>query len=79
MPSKGDNQPPINSRLIAVEIKIMLAYSDKKNNAKPIAEYSTWNPATISDSPSAISNGARFVSAIPEIQNTKNKGNNGIM
>src|SRR3989338_10862478 len=56
----------------------MLAYSAKKKIANAIPEYSTWNPATISDSPSATSNGARLVSATLAIQYTKNSGNNGI-
>ena len=37
-------------------------------------EYSTWKPATISDSPSATSNGARLVSATPEMKYTTNMG-----
>ncbi len=36
--------------------------------AKAIPEYSTWKPATISDSPSATSNGERLVSATPAIR-----------
>ena len=40
----------------------------KKNNANVTPEYSTWKPATISVSLSAISNGKRLVSAMPEIQ-----------
>ena len=38
--------------------------SDVAANGAP--EYSTWKPATISDSPSATSNGARLVSATPD-------------
>src|ERR1700704_5918009 len=38
-------------------------------------EYSTWKPATISDSPSATSNGARLVSATPEMKYTISSGN----
>ena len=49
-------------------MRIMFAYSARKKSAKPIPAYSTWNPATISDSPSATSKGARLVSATPEIQ-----------
>ena len=45
----------------------MFAYSARKNTAKAMPEYSTWKPATISDSPSATSKGARLVSATPEI------------
>ena len=39
----------------------MFAYSARKT-AKVMPEYSTWKPATISDSPSATSKGARLVS-----------------
>ena len=46
----------------------MLAYSARKKMAKAEPEYSTWKPATISDSPSATSNGARLVSATPEMK-----------
>jgi hypothetical protein len=46
----------------------MFMYSARKNSAKVTPEYSTWKPATISDSPSATSNGERFVSATPEIR-----------
>ena len=52
----------------SAEIRIMLAYSARKNTANAMPEYSTWKPATISDSPSATSNGARLVSATPEIK-----------
>ena len=66
VPSNGDNQPPMNSTDANIEIKIMSAYSAKKKIANAMPEYSTWNPATISDSPSATSNGARLVSATPD-------------
>ena len=65
---KGDNQPPKNNIAVNAEINIMLAYSAIKNTANPIPEYSTWKPATSSDSQSATSNGALFVSATPEIK-----------
>src|SRR3989338_1980965 len=74
----GDSQPPKNMIEVRKAIKIMLAYSAKKNSANAMPEYSTWKPATISDSPSAISNGARLVSATPEIRYTRNIGNSGI-
>jgi hypothetical protein len=65
---KGDSQPPMKSSAESAEIRIMFAYSARKKTAKAIPEYSTWKPATISDSPSATSKGARLVSAIPEIR-----------
>src|SRR3989338_6973975 len=73
----GDNQPPRNMMAVRKAIRIMLAYSARKNSANAMPEYSTWKPATISDSPSAMSNGARLVSATPEIRYTRNIGNSG--
>src|ERR1700742_1625538 len=73
----GASQPPRNRMVVIALIRIMLAYSPRKNSAKLIAEYSTKNPATISDSPSGRSNGERLVSANAEMKNTTNIGNNG--
>lgn len=52
-------------------------YSARKNNAKPILEYSTLKPETSSDSASGKSKGARLVSASIETKNIKNKGKKG--
>src|SRR5690348_16692816 len=60
---------------VSAEMRIMLAYSARKNSANAMPEYSTWKPATISDSPSATSNGARLVSATPETKYTTSSGN----
>ena len=57
--------------------RIMLAYSARKNSENAAPEYSTMCPATISDSPSVTSNGARLVSATPDTQYTMNSGNSG--
>lgn len=46
--------------------KKMLAYSAIKINANPNLPYSTLNPDTSSDSPSAKSKGVRLVSATQE-------------
>src|SRR5246127_4558285 len=73
-PWNGDSQPPKKNTAVNAEIRIMLAYSARKNSANAIPEYSTWNPATISDSPSATSNGARLVSATPEMKYTTASG-----
>src|SRR5210317_513480 len=78
-PSNGDAQPPRKNTAVSVDIRIMLAYSARKNSANATPEYSTWKPATISDSPSATSNGARLVSATPDTQYTTNNGNKGQM
>jgi hypothetical protein len=37
----GNIQPPKNKITMIADIKIILEYSAKKNNVKPIAEYST--------------------------------------
>src|ERR1044072_8235028 len=71
----GLSQPPKKNTAVSAEIRIMLAYSARKNSANAMPEYSTWKPATISDSPSATSKGARLVSATPEMKYTTNSGN----
>src|SRR6188768_2230973 len=76
-PWKGDSQPPRNSSAARKLTRIMLAYSARKKIAKAEPEYSTWKPATISDSPSATSKGARLVSATPEMKYTRNSGSKG--
>ena len=54
--------------VVVVLIRIMLAYSPRKNSAKAMLLYSTKKPATISLSPSGMSNGARLVSASVEMK-----------
>src|SRR5690348_5294177 len=73
----GECQPPRNRIGARNETRIMFAYSVRKNTANGAPEYSTWKPATISYSPSAPSNGARFVSATPETKYTMNIGSSG--
>ena len=60
------------------DIKIILAYSPKKNNTNEADEYSVKNPATSVDSSSGRSKGNLFVSANAEIKKIMNIGNNGI-
>lgn len=55
--------------------EIILKYSAKKIMAKSPLAYSTLNPETSSDSPSAKSNGARFVSATQVIIQIVNANN----
>src|SRR5690606_11377718 len=74
----GGCQPPKNMSTVRVLMRIMFAYSARKKSAKVMPEYSTMCPATTSASPSTTSNGARLVSAMPEITYTTNIGNNGI-
>src|SRR3979490_1781201 len=72
--AQGAAQPPRNMTVASADTRIILAYSQRKNSAKGRPEYSTWNPATISDSPSATSKGARLVSATPEMKQTTSRG-----
>jgi hypothetical protein len=65
---------PENSTAVSSLINRMFAYSAIKINANIPALYSTLNPDTNSDSPSAKSNGVRFVSAKLVINHIKNKG-----
>ena len=75
--SKNGAQPPKKSKVVTDEIKIILLYSARKNNANPIAEYSTLYPDTNSASASGKSNGCLFVSAKAQIKNKKKMGNKG--
>src|SRR4051794_7146545 len=77
MPS-GASQPPRNKIAVIALTRIMFAYSPIKNSRKLIDEYSTKYLATSSDSPSAKSNGARFVSARPEMKKITAIGSSGI-
>lgn len=54
----------------------ILAYSAIKMKANPTPPYSTLNPDTSSDSPSAKSKGVRLVSAKEEIKNITTMGIN---
>lgn len=67
--------PPRNITVIISLINKILAYSARKIKANPPLLYSTLNPETSSDSPSAKSKGVRFVSANIEVKNILNKGN----
>src|SRR6266571_4627324 len=79
MVGQGESHPPRNMIEASAEIRIMFMYSARKNTANATPEYSTWNPATISDSPSATSNGWRLVSAIPDTRYTTDNGSKGHM
>jgi len=63
--------------LVKIHIRTILAYSAKKKNTKIAAECSVINPETNSDSASAKSNGALFVSAIHPMKNIIKIGSNG--
>ena len=76
-PVKIDNELPIKHRTTSKLKKRILAYSAKKKRAKAIPLYSTLNPLTSSDSLSAKSKGALFVSATPVTINKKATGNKG--
>src|SRR3546814_10733459 len=76
-PWNGDSQPPMKKIEARKLTRIMFAYSARKNSADAAPEYSTMWPATISDSPSTPSNGARFVSDTPDTKYTMNSGSIG--
>src|SRR5690606_40727321 len=73
----GGSQPPRNMSTAMMDTSHMLAYSARKKMAKPMPEYSTMWPATISASPSTTSKGWRLVSATPEIRYTMKIGSSG--
>ena len=50
VPTKGIKYPPKNKIEVKVDIKIILAYSERKKNTKGTLECSVKNPATNSDS-----------------------------
>src|SRR5690242_18391956 len=75
--SIGDCQPPKNMIAVSAEMSSMFMYSARKNSAKAMPEYSIMCPATISDSPSTTSKGARLVSATPETKYTTSIGRSG--
>ena len=74
-----NDHPPKNIKLNKKLIKIIWAYSAKKNKANVIEEYSTLYPETNSDSPSVKSKGALLVSAKQEIKNIIAEGKRGII
>ena len=63
----GACHPPKKRTTRKADIKIMFAYSPRKNKANPIEPYSTLYPATSSASASGRSKGARLVSAKHEM------------
>lgn len=65
----------INRAVVKMLIIIILAYSAIKIRANLPLLYSTLNPDTNSDSPSAKSKGVRLVSARVVINHVKNMGN----
>jgi len=65
---------PVNMVTVNRLINKMLVYSAIKIKANIPALYSTLNPDTSSDSPSAKSNGVRFVSARFVINHITNSG-----
>src|SRR5205823_9659044 len=73
----GPCQPPRNIVVAIPEITIMLMYSAMKNEPKRIPPNSVLKPPTISESPSARSNGGRLVSAKPATMNAQKPTNCG--
>src|SRR5438105_9275073 len=73
----GGSQPPRNRIVPIAHMVAMAMYSPRKNSRKGVAEYSTANPATSSDSASTRSKGVRFVSANAQTKKMTNMGNSG--
>jgi hypothetical protein len=63
--------------LVSIHINTILAYSAKKKKTNTTAACSVINPLTSSDSASAKSKGALFVSATDPMKNISNIGNKG--
>lgn len=61
-------------RIVIIDINKMLVYSDMKMRANKLLEYSVLNPDTNSLSPSARSNGVRFVSAKRVVNQINKRG-----
>lgn len=64
------SHPPRNSTVVNEAMAKKYTYSASMKNAQRKPEYSTWKPATSSDSASGKSNGTRFSSAVEAIRNT---------
>lgn len=62
------------SSTVNIDINRILVYSDMKMSANILLEYSVLNPDTNSLSPSARSNGVRFVSARSVVNQINNRG-----
>src|SRR5690348_17117874 len=72
---RGGSQPPKNRTEVMAHIRSTLMYSPRKNSRNGVAEYSTKNPATSSDSASTRSKGGRLVSASAETKKIGSIGN----
>jgi len=70
---------PVNRTVVRILINRMFVYSAIKISANILLLYSVLNPDTSSDSPSARSNGVRFVSAKFVINQMMEIGSSGIM
>src|SRR5215203_2665626 len=70
----GHWPPPRNNVVAIAETVTMLTYSARKNSANFSDVYSVWKPPTSSDSASGRSNGARLVSPIMAMTNTRKLG-----
>src|SRR5258708_11971585 len=72
--ASGGSQPPRKRMVPRAHIRRTETYSPRKKRRKGVEEYSTWKPATSSDSASTRSKGGRLVSASAETKNTTNIG-----
>src|SRR6202163_4256354 len=75
--ASGGSQPPRKRMVPRAHIRRTETYSPRKKRRKGVEEYSTWKPATSSDSASTRSKGGRLVSASAEMKKITNNGNSG--
>lgn len=71
-----EEPPPRKVTDVIMDINKIFAYSAIKIKENPTEPYSTLNPETSSDSPSAKSNGVRFVSARRQDNHIPKRGGN---
>src|SRR5262245_44876906 len=75
--ASGGSQPPRKRIVASAHISTTATYSPRKNRRNGVEEYSTWKPATSSDSASTRSKGGRLVSASAETKKTISIGRSG--
>src|SRR4051794_20354478 len=73
----GGSHPPRKRIVPSEHMSRMETYSPRKKSRNGVDPYSTWKPATSSDSASTRSNGGRLVSASAETKKTTNIGRSG--
>src|SRR5262245_9992764 len=73
----GGSQPPRKRIVPSEHISSTETYSPRKKRRNGVEPYSTWKPATSSDSASTRSKGGRLVSASADTKKMTNIGRSG--